>query len=528
MKRQLARISAIISGSSALFLSCSPNRQQQPNVLFILADDYGWNDLGCGGSDYYETPNIDRIAQNGVFFSNSYSACSVSSPSRASIMTGLAPARHGITNWIGDPFGLEVAKKNNTPIIQPSYVEELPLSEKTLVRSLKECGYSTMIAGKWHLGDTDPIEYGFDVNAGGYSAGNPKGGYFSPYNNPRLSDGPAGEDLNIRLARETIDFMEKKLEEKEPFFAFLSFYAVHGPIQTTKDKWEYFRDKAERQGIEEDGFYVDRTLPVRKKQDNPVYAGLISSMDDAIGLVLDELKAKKALDNTIVIFTADNGGVASGDNYSTSCAPLRGGKGRQWEGGTRVPLVMMGPSVKGKGRKELSPVIQMDLYPTIMDMIGHPLSGNGTEDGISLRKLIESNEPLEERPFFWHYPHYGNQGGEPSSYVIRGNWKLIHYWEDGRDELYDIKDDISEQDNVIQANTSIATELHNLLFEWLQDTNAKIPEKNPFFREAEYAQFIIDRQERQLRRQEEIRKDQLTKSWSPNDDWWGSLVPVND
>lgn len=528
MKRKIARISFLASGVPALFLSCTAGKPSEPNVLFILADDYGWNDLSCGGSTYYETPNIDRIAENGIFFTNSYSACSVSSPSRASIMTGKAPARHGITNWIGDPFGLQAAKKRNTPIVQPSYVEELPLDERTLVRSLHDCGYSTMIAGKWHLGDTDPLQYGFDVNAGGYAAGNPKGGYFSPYNNPCLSDGPKGEDLNLRLARETIDFMEDKLEADEPFFAYLSFYAVHGPIQTTKEKWEYYRQKADDQGIAESGFIVDRTLPVRQIQDNPVYAGLISSMDDAIGEVLDYLKKKNALDNTIVIFTSDNGGVSSGDNYSTSCLPLRGGKGRQWEGGTRVPLVIMGPSVNDKGRREDTPVIHMDLFSTIMDMTGHPLPGNRTEDGVSLKGLIENNEPLDSRSLFWHYPHYGNQGGEPSSYVVNGDWKLIHYWEDGREELYNIREDISESTDVIKLHEDVAANMHDMLFTWLQETDARIPEKNPYYREADYRKFILERQERQLRKQEEARLDMLSLTFSPNADWWGSIVTTND
>ena len=202
---------------------------------------------------------------------------------------------------------------------------------------MRDNGYTTFIAGKWHLGDEGswPEDHGFMINKGGWSAGNPKGGYFSPYDNPKLEDGPAGENLSMRLGRETVDFIRECRKDNKPFFAYLSFYAVHGPIQTTKENWEYFRDKASRMGIADKGFIVDRTLPVRQTQDNPVYAGLIRQMDDAVGLVLDAIEEMGLDENTMIIFTSDNGGVTSGDNFSTALLPLRGGKGRQWEGGIR-------------------------------------------------------------------------------------------------------------------------------------------------------------------------------------------------
>lgn len=494
---------------------------RRPNILFILADDYGWKDTGITGSAYYETPNIDRIAENGVLFSNSYSACSVSSPSRASILTGQTPARHGITNWIGDPYGEAAALKKNTRLVQPRYVETLPVSEYTLVKALKEEGYMTMIAGKWHLGDIAPEAYGFDVNAGGYSAGNPKGGYFSPYNNPALTDGEPGEDLSIRLANECRDFIRSQADNDSPFFVYLSFYAVHGPIETTEGKWRYFRDKAEKSGIADDGFKIDRTLPVRQHQDNPVYAGLISSMDEAVGIVLDELESSGMLDNTIVVFTSDNGGVSSGDNYSTSNLPLRGGKGRQWEGGTRVPLFIMTPD-GAHGKIVDTPVIHMDLLPTILELAGIGVKNERNLDGVSLKPLLEQTGTIAERPLFWHYPHYGNQGGEPSSYMIENGWKLIHYYEDGRNELYNLSKDPSESTSVLERHRHRAGRMYRELSEWLTSTGASLPCPNNSFDEAEYQRKLKASQDRSLSVQEKLRKDMLSPDWSPNADWWGS------
>lgn len=268
---------------------------KRPNVLFILADDYGWNDLGCMGSKYYETPNLDKIADNGVRFTNAYSSCQVSSPSRASIMTGKYTPRHGITDWIGEASGEQWRKTGrHSKLLPADYEWNLSAEEYTIAECLRDNGYTTFIAGKWHLGDKGswPEDHGFMINKGGWTSGSPNGGYFPPYKNPKLEDGPAGENLSIRLGNETVDFLRehKKKHKNKPFFAYLSFYAVHGPIETSKKNWSYFRDKAEQMGIEENGFVVDRTLPVRQTQDNPVYAGVIKDMDDAIGLAMNELK----------------------------------------------------------------------------------------------------------------------------------------------------------------------------------------------------------------------------------------------
>ena len=505
------------------------NKKMQPNVLIFLVDDMGWNDLGCTGSKFYETPHIDRLASHGIIFSNGYAACSVSSPSRASILTGKTPARHGITSWIGDPCGQEWATKQNARLAPPEYSEQISHNELMLQHYLKKYGYVTLIAGKWHLGDIPPEEFGFDFNQGGYEAGNPKGGYFSPYNNPKLQDGPDGEDLTIRLAKETVNFIDDQVTSGKPFFAYLSFYAVHSPIQTTQERWQYFRDKAEEIGITPfgGGFKIDRTLPVRQIQDNPVYSGLISSVDEAVGLVMDKLDRLGIADNTIVIFTSDNGGVSSGDNYSTSNLPLRGGKGRQWEGGTRVPFIMMFPGEKNAGRIDDTPVIHMDIYPTVLDLIGLPLIPSQHIDGVSLKSLLAQNKSLEKRTLYWHYPHYGNQGGEPASYLREGDWKLISYHEDGHAELYDLVLDPGELNDVSGKYPARVKELKAKLDQWLAETNACMPEINPLFDPQKYQRQLVEKQQKLMEREETLRIDQLKKDWQPNHDWWGSRVTVD-
>jgi arylsulfatase A-like enzyme len=311
---------------------------QKPNILFILVDDLGINDLSYTGSTYYETPNIDALANQSFVFTQGYAASRVCSPSRATIMTGKFTARHGITDWIGAKTDTDWRSNNRHDKLLPAkYLEALPKEDITLAEAMKANGYTTFFAGKWHLGDVGsfPEDHGFDINIGGYESGGPKGGYFSPYENPKLDEKEPGENLTLRLANETSQFIKQKNEQ--PFFAFLSFYAVHGPIQTTQEKWGKYRNKSEKEGIKEAGFVMEKKLPIRQLQDNPIYAGLVESMDDAIGIVLKALKEANLDKNTIVIFTSDNGGVSSGDSFSTSNLPYKGGKGYQYEGGIREP-----------------------------------------------------------------------------------------------------------------------------------------------------------------------------------------------
>lgn len=503
--------------------------EKHPNILIILADDLGWRDLGCTGSDLYKTPNIDRIAAQGVTFVNGYSACQVSSPSRASILTGMYPVSHGITDWIGAPYGEQWRKHNLQTMLLPSeYSMNLDTDFTTIAEVLKSRGYATFIAGKWHLGsDVTPEMQGFDVNVGAWASGSPRGGYFSPYNNPKLKDGPAGENLTERLARETGSFIEGNIKTDKPFFAYLSFYAVHSSIQTTQERWKKYRDQlVERGNLADTGFVVDRLLPVRQYQDNPVYAGLVEQLDNGVGIVMDKLKELGLDDNTIVIFTSDNGGVSSGDDYSTSCYPLRGGKGRQWEGGIRVPMLIKTPDTKKPGSKCYTPVIGIDLFPTILDYAGVKKGAVGDIDGVDIRSLITGGK-IKNRELYWHYPHYGNQGGEPSSIIRDGDWKLIYYHEDSHCELYNLRMDQTEQTPLNEKYPSMVSKLKTKLDKWLTDTGARMPVKDPLYdkqKSDEHRKNIISRV---LLQQEKRRKDMYMPDWQPNATWWDSKITID-
>ncbi|MEM9141818.1 MAG: sulfatase [Bacteroidota bacterium] len=498
-------------------------KEKRPNILFILVDDLGLHDLGVTGSTYYETPNIDRIAGEGTVFAQGYAASRVCSPSRASIMLGQGTARHGITDWIGAKTGTTWRSHNrNDKLLPAEYKHALPSRDTTLAEALVDYGYTTFFAGKWHLGSEGswPKDHGFQFNIGGWDKGSPIGGYFSPWKNPNLENKEAGENLSLRLAKETANFMERYKDST--FFAFLSFYAVHGPIQTTNGKWAKYRDKAAQQGIQDSGYVMERVLPIRTVQDNPIYGGLVEQMDDAVGIVLDKLKQLGLEENTIVVFTSDNGGVASGDAFSTSNLPLRGGKGYQWEGGIREPYFIRVPWLQETKQVDY-PVTGSDFYPTLLDLAGIPLKPDQHKDGLSLKPVLEGQK-MEERPMFWHYPHYGNQGGEPSSVIRAGDWKLIHYWEDGRDELYDLNSDPGEQTDVAEKHPDLRSELATQLHKYLQNLGAEVPQPDPEFdpqlalkKHQEKVKVLLPRLETQ-------RKRFLEPGFSPNPDWWGSKV----
>jgi arylsulfatase A-like enzyme len=497
-------------------------QKEKPNVVFILADDLGKHDLSYEGSKYYETPNIDAIAQSGTNFCNGYAACQVCSPSRAAIMTGQAPARLKITDWIGAATGEEWRKTGRGDILLPAAYElNLPHQNTTIAEAFKANGYRTFFAGKWHLGNEGsyPEDHGFEINKGGWDKGSPMGGYFAPFKNPKLEDHEDGENLSARLAKETASFL--KSARNVPFFAFLSFYAVHGPIQTTEEKWAKYRLKAEQRGIAKQGFTMERNLPIRLHQDNPVYAGLVEQMDDAVGIVLKALKDAGLEENTIVVFTSDNGGVASGDAFSTSNTPLRGGKGYQWEGGIKEPYLIKVPWLKAIEKVE-TPVIGMDFYPTLLDLCGLPQDSKEHMDGVSLVPLLKGQK-IAARQLYWHYPHYGNQGGSPSSIVRDGKWKLIHYWENGIDELYDLDSDLGEINNVFGANIDLANRLRYDLNDWLAEVKAELPRLDPEFsleKKAAYHQRIVNKTWPNLEKQ---REEMLSKDWYPTDPtWWGS------
>ena len=504
------------------------NNSAKPNILFILVDDLGYHDLGITGSTFYETPNIDRLATQSTQFTNGYAASRVCSPSRASIMTGKFTARHGITDWIGAKTGEDWRSRNRYDKLLPAdYIQALPKEEVTIAETMQQNGYKTFFAGKWHLGGEGsyPEDHGFDINIGGIEAGSPKGGFFSPWNNPKLSNKQKGENLTMRLAKETADFISKNKDST--FFAFLSFYAVHAPIQTTEENWNKYRNKADSTGIANTGYTMERVLPVRQVQDNPIYAGLVESMDDAVGIVLEALETNGLADNTIVIFTSDNGGVTSGDHYATSNLPLRGGKGYQWEGGIKEPFLIKVPWLKTNGTKTDVPVIGTDFYPTLLDLAELPLNEKQHADGISLKPLLEGNDLKIKRPLYWHYPHYGNQGGEPASIFQKDGCKLIHYWEDGHQELYKLPSTEHDSLNVISKNSAIASNLSNNLMLWLKEVNAKFPTEDSEFDNLKAQNRYSNTINKKWPALEKYRMEVLSKDFQPNETWWKSKVTTD-
>ncbi|HUU99671.1 MAG TPA: sulfatase [Bacteroidales bacterium] len=476
---------------TALVLSGKPEKSK-PNVIFILLDDFGYTDLGCYGSKFYETPNVDRLAREGIRFTNAYAACPVSSPTRASIMTGKYPVNTGITDWIpgrqATNSGLPDDKLRALP-----FKQQLDLNEVTIAEVLKKNGYSTMISGKWHLGRDEefwPENQGFDVNRGGHAAGAParnktSNGYFSPYGNPRLEDGPEGEYLTDRQTDEAIKFIGEKKDK--PFFVYLSYYAVHNPMQAKEEFVQKFSAKADSMGLTHAQSFTRDKEWIRKSmsdnykeriiQSNPVYAAMIRSVDENLGRLFDKIKELGIDRNTFIIFTSDNGGLSTSEGSPTCNTPLRAGKGWLYEGGIRVPLIIKVPEKKNKFQEIASPVSSIDFFPTIIDLTDSE-KPKARNDGISLVPLMKTGK-MKERPLYWHYPHYSNQGVEPGSAIRLGKYKLIDNFERGRQELYDLELDISEKRDISNVMPEKARELYLLLNEWRSKTGAKMMESNP-------------------------------------------------
>ncbi|MEO1583790.1 MAG: sulfatase [Planctomycetota bacterium] len=494
---------------------------RRPNVVFLLVDDLGWRDLGFQGSLYYRSPRIDSLAEESVRFERAYSASRVCSPSRASIMTGLMPTRHGITTWIGDRSG-EAWRRNgrHDSHLPPEYTRSLPRELPTLAEVFRDAGYSTFFAGKWHLGSEGswPEDHGFDINVGGWDVGSPIGGFFAPWENPNLPSGPAGESLTLRLAEETASFIESAGDE--PFFAFLSFYAVHGPIQTTRGLWAEHRDRAEGLGVDGERFVFDRRANVRIVQDCPIYAGMIETVDDAVGIVLDQLEASGVADRTIICLTSDNGGVSSGDAFSTSNVPLRGGKGMQWEGGIRVPAILRAPGIAP--RSVGTPMHGADWMPTLAELA--EIEADVDVDGVSLADTMRGT-PACDRSLYFHYPHYGNQGGEPSSVVIEGRWKLIEYHEDGRVELYNLETDPGEGVDLHQDEPEVAAAMRADLRDWLDETGARMPRPDETFDAAKREALLTRLRENQRQSLERRHAGFVSPDYDPGNCWWGSIPP---
>lgn len=477
----------------------APTETSRPNVIFILADDLGWMDLGCYGSSFYETPNLDQLAREGVRFTNAYAACPVSSPTRVSIQTGRYPARVHVTDWIPGKYDYTKGLMQKVcPVLPPDYNYNMPLEEFTIAEAMKDGGYKTIHIGKWHCCE-DSIYYpqyqGYDINIGGCWMGSPKaeGYYFTPYNNPMLPDGPAGEYLTDRLGDECIK--QIRANKDKPFFINMDFYQVHTPLMAKEEKIRYFQEKYDRMRLDtlttfiEHPDYVDKQpfpaklFTERIVQSNVTYAAMIASMDENIGKIINELKAQGLYDNTIIFFMSDNGGLSTSEGSATSNRPLRGGKGFMYEGGIREPLIVCGPGVKGKDRITDMTVTSTDFYPTILEMTGLPAQPKQHLDGKSFVSVLKGETNFERGPIFWHYPHYPNQGGRPSGAIRSGNYKLIKFYDNGETELYDLSKDISEKHNLTSEQPQLANQLKQQFDQWLKDVDASMPTPNPAFKQ---------------------------------------------
>ncbi len=461
----------------------------RPNFLFILVDDLGWKDLGCYGSTFYETPSIDGLAATGMKFTSGYASCPVCSPTRASIMSGKYPARLGLTAHIGDAQPQHWNR--DTPLLPAKYVDRLVLEESTVAEALHDHGYATFFAGKWHLGSQDtfwPEYQGFDINVGGWLQGGPFGGkqYFPPYGNPRLPDGPPGEHLPDRLATETVRFIEA--HRHKPFLVYLSFYSVHVPLVAREDLRQKYERKRNPFGETATPIWkIEDALRVRMVQEHAIYAAMIDAMDQAVGKVLNKLDELNLSDNTVVVFTSDNGGLSTGDRgisadqgWPTSNAPLRAGKGWLYEGGIRVPLIIRAPGVTRPGHESNEIVTSTDYMPTILELASIPAMPHQHVDGISLVPALNGGK-LSRDAVFWHYPHYGNQGGRPGSVIRHGSWKLIDWHGDAAVELYHLRQDVGEQENLADKHTDISDNLMEKLNRWRDSVGAVLPQPNTRF-----------------------------------------------
>ncbi len=439
----------------ALSLLAGSRAAEKPNFVLIVIDDLGWADVGANGSTFYETPNVDRLAAGGMRFTNGCSTCPVCSPTRASLMTGKYPPRVGITDWIPGRRDLPSQK-----LARPAIRNELPLEETTLAEALKAAGYATAHVGKWHLGGEgfSPERQGFDVNIGGTQAGSPPGGYFK-FATPTLKLGD-GEYLTDRLTQEAARWIRENKDR--PFFLTLAHYTVHIPLQPKADLVEKYRAK-EKKG----------------PQDNPVYAAMVESMDQSVGGILKTLDELKLAERTLVVFTSDNGGlsVKEGPNTpATSNAPLRDGKGFLYEGGVRVPLIVRWPGAVRPGSVCGVPAASIDLFPTFLDAAELPPR---EVDGVSLLPLLKGGEKLDREALYWHYPHYSNQGGRPGGAVRAGDWKLVEHYEDGRAELFNLKEDAGEKADLAARHPERTAELRKKLDDWRKSVGAKMPTLNP-------------------------------------------------
>ncbi|NWK57013.1 sulfatase [Verrucomicrobiaceae bacterium N1E253] len=443
-------------------------KQEKPNIVVFLIDDLGWADLGCYGSTFHETPRLDKLAQSGVRYTRSYSANPVCSPTRAALMTGKAPQRLGITQWIHQPSDLH-----------------LPAEETTLGEAFQTAGYATGYIGKWHLGEKDdqlPSSNGFNYMQCVNRAGQPAS-YFFPYKRknkrgnywdvPDLEKGKEGDYLTDATTDKALEFIEANKDK--PFLLYFAHYTVHTPIQAPAKLVEKYKNKREKlYGESKTERLKDRYNTVsRGRQDNPAYAAMVESLDTNVGRVIDTLESLKLTDNTIIVFTSDNGGHChlKGSPGATSNLPLRSGKGWTYEGGTRIPTIISWPGNIQAASSD-TPTISMDLYPTLLDLAGLPLKPKQHLDGQSMKSdLLGKTAPsLSKRALYWTYPHKHGSGHKPSHAIQKNNWKLIHFDADNTNELYKIDQDLGEKNDVSGKNPEKVKALLKELNTWIKST----------------------------------------------------------
>ena len=458
MKSAIFLALTLIVLAQATPLPAQPAADAKPNIIFILADDLGYADLGCYGNTFIETPNLDRLASKGMRFTQAYAAASLCSPTRISIQTGKHPARVHLTNYlVGNRWP---PQSPLTPLSEWS--KSMPLEERTLPELLKESGYITAHIGKWHLGDDQPVTaHGFDVNIAGGRWGTPPS-YFSPYRNQFISDGPEGEYLTPRLGAEAVNFIRQNRDK--PFFLQLWHYAPHIPLRAPESQIAKYKAKD----------HPDNNAATT------VYAAMVEALDDTIGALMKTLDDLELGGRTIVIFTSDNGGLAVREGTPfppTKNTPLRSGKGHLYEGGIREPLLVRWPGVVKAGSVSDAMVCSIDFLPTFLDILRQSARTPASVDGISFLPILQSRSSLQRDTLYWHYPHYSNQGGPPAGAVRSGDWKLIEFYEDGKLELYNLKDDVSESNDLAASNPEQTRRLHRMLDQWRRSVGAQMLQK---------------------------------------------------
>ena len=458
-----------------LFWLVASNAQtaQRPNLVLILADDLGWADLSCYGNDLHQTPNLDRLARQGVRFTDAYAASPVCTPTRAAILTGLHPARLHMTIWRESALN-----RGNRKLLQPVCLDSLPLKHVTLAEVLKKAGYFNAHLGKWHVGRAEayPQAHGFHVNIGGTLWGAPQT-FWYPFNGddyfrdwryvPGLEPGNKGDYLTDRLTDKALGIMEKQTKASRSFYLNLWYHSVHTPIEGKPELVEHYRKKI-------------KPGSVRK---NPHYAAMVHSLDENVGRVLAKIDELGVADNTLVIFTSDNGGFTNKcklnrDLAVANNAPLRSGKGSCYEGGVRVPLIVRGPQV-AQGKISSEPVYAPDLYPTLLRAAGLSDQAQAGIDGVDFTPLLQNPDAtLKREALYFHYPHY-YQTTTPVSALRKGDWKLLEYYEDNRLELFNLKQDPGETQDISTANPDLVRRLRMELGVWRKKVGAQLPEPNP-------------------------------------------------